>query len=135
VFTAKNARAFDPEIADYIARSGVERRLAKLLDDEFDFRVASLAWRGRVDVKIEGELDPEFVATALAADSHHQVGQSIVTRVLTMAMTARHRSQRRVRPIEFDQVVRRELRRGTGEVLRRSIYRLPGYSGPDSSSS
>ncbi len=135
VLTAKNARAFDPEIADYIARSGVERRLAKLLDGDFDFRVASLPWRGRVDVKIEGELDPAFVASALAAESHHHVGQSILTRVLTMVMTARRRSQRRVRPIEFDQVVRKELRHGTGEVLRREIYRLPGYSGPDSNSS
>lgn len=135
MFTAKRARAFDPEIAAYIARSGVERRLAKLLDDDFDFRVVSLPWRGRVDVKVEGELDPHFVDAALAADSHHQVGQSIVSRALTMAMTAPRRSQRRRRPIEFDQVVRPELRRGTGEVLQRSIYRLDGDPASPSSKS
>jgi len=86
-------------------------------------------------VKVEGELDPHFVDAALAADSHHQVAQSIVSRALTMAMTAPRRSQRRRRPIEFDQVVRPELRRGTGEVLQRSIYRLDGYPASPSSKS
>ena len=130
VFTAKNARAFDPEIASYIARSGVERRLAKLLDDDFDSRVIALPWRGRVDIKVEGTLDPQFVDAALAADAHHRVGQSIVTRVLTKVMTAPRRAQRRRRPIEFDQVVVPELRRGTGEVLERTVYRLPGFADP-----
>jgi SAM-dependent methyltransferase len=125
VFTAKQARAFDPEIADYIQRSGVGQRLAKLLDDDFDFRVVSLPWTDVVDVRIEGSLDPRFVADALGAEAHHQVGQSLVTRALTMAMTLPRRGQRRRRPIEFDQVVKRDLHRGTGEVLRREIYRLP----------
>jgi SAM-dependent methyltransferase len=125
VFTAKQARDFDPEIADYIQRSGVEQRLAKLLDDDFDFRVVSLPWTGAVDVRIEGSLDPAFVADALAADAHHQVGQSLVTRALTRAMTVPRRGQRRRRPIEFDQIVKPGLRRGIGEVLRREIYRLP----------
>jgi SAM-dependent methyltransferase len=124
VFTAKTARAFDPEIADYIDRSGIERRLSKVLDDDFDSRVVPLPWVGGVDIRVEGELDPEFVRTAMSADSHHQVGQSIVTRALTAAMTLPRRSQRRRQPIELDQIVRPEHRRGTGEVLRRTIYRL-----------
>jgi SAM-dependent methyltransferase len=128
VFTAKQARAHDPEIADYIARSGVERRLAKLLDDDFDSRVVSLTWSGTVDVRVEGRLDPAFVAEARAAEAHHQVGESLVTRALTAVMTIPRRRQRRRRPIDFDEVVRPELRRGTGEVLRREVYRLPGYS-------
>lgn len=123
VFTAKQTRAFDPEIADFIARSGVERRLGKLLDKDFDHRVISLDWAGAVDVRIDGELDPLFVRSALASESHHRVGQSIVTRGLTAAMTLPHRSKRRRRPIEFDQIVRPDLRRGSGEVLRRTIYR------------
>jgi SAM-dependent methyltransferase len=130
VFTAKRARAFDPEIAHYIQRSGVEQRLAKLLDDDFDFRVVALPWTGSVDVRVEGSLDPAFVADALSADSHHRVGQSLVTRALTTAMTLPRRSQRRRRPIEFDQVVKPALRRGTGEVLRREIYRLPATPNP-----
>lgn len=133
VFTAKQARAFDPEIADYIRRSGIERRLAKLLDDDFDSRVVSLPWTGTVEVRVEGSLDPGFASDALAVDAHHQIGQSVVTRALTTMLTAPRRGQRRRRPIEFDQIVRPDLRRGTGETLRREIYRLPVEA--DSSSS
>lgn len=125
VFTAKESRAFDAEIAGFIDRSGVERRLARLLDDDFDFRVISLPWVDTVDVKVEGQLHPDFVAAACSADSHHQVGLSWVTRLLTAALTLPRRSQRRRRPIEFDQVVQPEHRRGTGEILRRTIYQLP----------
>ena len=60
VFTAKQARAFDPEIAGFIERSGIERRLAKLLDDDFDFRVVSLPWTEHVDVRVDGVPDPAF---------------------------------------------------------------------------
>lgn len=133
VFSAKDSRAFDPEIADYIARSGVERRLSKLLDDDFDSRVVSLPWSRSVDVKVEGDLDPEFVKAAMDAGSHHQVGQSIITQALTAAMTLPRRTQRRRRPIEFDQVVRPEFHRGTGEVLQRTIYRLDDVGDSNSS--
>jgi SAM-dependent methyltransferase len=124
VFTAKQARAFDPEIADYIERSGVEARLANVLDSDFDFRVVSLRWTGHVDVRVEGRLDPAFVAGALAADAHHRPGQSLIGRALTTVLTAPRLGQRRRRPIEFDQIVKPELRHGTGEVLGRRIYRL-----------
>ena len=125
VFTAKGSRAFDAEIAGFIDRSGVERRLAKLLDADFDFRVIALQWRDAVDLEVRGRPDPEFVAAALTTGSHHQVGQSLVTRVLTAALTLPRRAQRRRRPIEFDQIVRPEHRGGTGEILRRKIYHLP----------
>ena len=48
-------------------------------------------------------------------------------------MTLPHRPQRRRRPIEFDEVVRPELRRGTGEVLEKTVYRLPGFSDSNAS--
>ena len=128
VFTAKRARAFDAEIAEYIQRAGLEQRLANLLDADFDSRVASLRWTDHVDVAVEGELDPGFVASVMAAGVHHHAGRSLVTRGLTMAMTLPRRSQRRRRPVTFDQIVRPELRRGSGEVLSRTIYRLPGYA-------
>ena len=80
VFTAKQARAFDPEIAGFIERSGIERRLAKLLDDDFDFRVVSLPWTEHVDVRVDGVPDPALVRAAVGAEAHHHVGQSVVTR-------------------------------------------------------
>lgn len=135
VFEAKQARAFDAEIAEYIERAGVERRLARLLDEDFDLRVVSLPWVGTVSIRVEGSLDPEFIATARASEAHHEVGRSVLSRMLTAAMTVARRRQRRRTPIELDQVLRPELRRGTGEVLRREVYRLPGYADPDSSES
>jgi len=126
-FTAKRHRAFDPDIAAYIERAGVERRLAKLLDAEFDHRIAALSWSGSVDVTVDGAPDPEFVAAALAADAHHQVGQTHAGRVLTWALTLplRHgpRALARRAPIELDAILRPELRTGTGELLRRQVYR------------
>ena len=54
VFTAKRAAAFDPEIAGYIERSGVERELERLLDRAFDHRIVSLRWAENVDVESRG---------------------------------------------------------------------------------
>lgn len=133
VMTAKQARSFDAEIAGYIERSGIESQLATLLDADFDSRVVSLSWTGRADVRVEGTPEPAFVRAALATGAHHRVGQSVVSRLLTVMLTLPRRSQRRTRPLEFDQVVRPELRRGTGEALENAVYRLPGYS-PSTSS-
>ena len=77
MFTAKQARAFDPEIAGYIERSGVERELERLLDRAFDYRIVSLRWEENVDVRVEGALDPLFEATARSAEGHHHVGESV----------------------------------------------------------
>ena len=76
VFTAKRSRAFDPEIAGYIERSGVERELERLLDRAFDYRIVCLRWEENVDVRVEGSPDPLFVATALSAEVHHRPGQT-----------------------------------------------------------
>lgn len=128
VFEAKAGRAFDDEIAGYLTRSGVEGRMAKLLDSEFDHRVLALAWTGGVDVRVDGTLDPAFVEAALAADAHHNVGQSIASRALTALCTLplRHGPRRidRRRPIEFDEIVAPRYRRATGETLQKQIYRL-----------
>src|SRR6478672_5615707 len=46
VFTAKEAPAFDPEIADYLRRSGLERRVEAVLNSRFEHRVVMLHWSG-----------------------------------------------------------------------------------------
>ncbi len=120
VLTAKSGRSFDPEVATYIEVSGLERRLAKLLDSEFDHRVISLAWRDRVPVRVEGTPDPAFLADALMAESHHRGGEALAARVLTAAMTIPRRVRRP--PIRYDDIVKPEYRRGDGEVLRRQVY-------------
>jgi SAM-dependent methyltransferase len=124
VFTAKKARAFDPEIESYIERSGIERRLEKLLDYAFEYRIVSLTWEGSVDVRVEGTPDPAFVEKALAADPHHRTGHSMAGRMLTALMTLPHRGDRRRAPVLYDEIVKPELRTGTGERLEPKIYRF-----------
>ena len=128
VFTAKHARAFDPEIAGYIERSGLEREFEKLLDRAFDYRVVSLRWKDDIDVRVEGEVDPLFEATARSAEAHHRPGQALGSRVLTATMALPHWRHRRSAPVLFDDVVKPELRTGTGERLQKRRYRLPSSS-------
>ena len=125
VFTAKHARAFDPEIAGYIERSGVERELERLLDRAFDYRVVSLRWEDNVDVRVEGSLDPLFEATACSAEAAHRPGQTLGGRLLTMVMALPHWGHRRNSPVLFDDVVKPELRTGSGQRLQKRLYRLP----------
>jgi SAM-dependent methyltransferase len=122
VFTAKRARHFDAEVGAYIARAGIERRLANLLDSEFDHRIVSLRWNGSIDVKVEGTVDAALSAAAQHAGAHHRVGQSLVARIVTVVLTAGRR--RRRTPIHFDDVVLPEHRRSPDEVLSRRVYRL-----------
>ena len=125
VFTAKHARAFDPEIAGYIERSGVERELERLLDRAFDYRIVCLRWNDSIDVRIEGTFDPLFEATARSAATHHRPGQTFGGRLLTATMALPHWRHRRTAPVLFDDVVKPELRTGTGERLQKRLYCLP----------
>jgi SAM-dependent methyltransferase len=122
VFTAKRARAFDPEIAGYIERSGVERELERLLDRAFDYRIVCLRWEENIDVRVEGTLDPLFVATAHSAEVHHHAGQTFGSRMLTALMALPHRRHLRRAPVLFDDVVKPELRTGAGERLQKRLY-------------
>jgi SAM-dependent methyltransferase len=122
VFTPKTARAFDPEIEDYIERAGIERRLDQLLDSEFDERVIELHWEDRCVVRVEAPADPTFLAAALAAGTQHHRLEALTSRMLTTAFTFPRR--RRARAIRYDDVVKPELRRGDGSILERRVYRV-----------
>ena len=124
VFTAKQHRWFDPEIDAYIRAAGIERRLADLLDSEFDHRIVSLRWEGSVKYRVEGTPPDELVAEALATGGHQRVGQTIAARALTAVATAPLRGRRRRDPVRFDDVVAERHRRGTGEFLEARVYRL-----------
>jgi SAM-dependent methyltransferase len=126
VMTAKRARAFDAEIQRFIDTAGIERRLANLLDADFDRRIVSLRWAGDVELVVEGTAAPDLVAEAQASGAHHRTGQTAAARLLTTLMTVPRRKQRRRQAVRYDDVVRPELRTGTGDVLERRIYRVPG---------
>jgi SAM-dependent methyltransferase len=124
VFEAKAARHHDPEVGRYIETSGIERDLADLLDSRFDHRVVSLTWSGRLPYRVEGTPPPDLVAAAMASGGHQRVGQTLAARGLTSVLTIPQRGRRRRAPVQFDDVVRPDLRGGTDERLERRIYRL-----------
>jgi len=122
VMTAKEAPAFDTEIAAFIADAGIERRLADLLDDDFDRRVIALPWTGEAPVEVRGAPPAPLVEAAMATGAHHRVGQTVAARLLTAVMTLPLRSRRRRAPIRYDDIVKPELRTGTDAVLERRTY-------------
>jgi SAM-dependent methyltransferase len=124
VMTAKQGRAFDSEIQAFIDAAGIERPLAGLLDRDFDRRIAVLRWSGRPDVRVDGTPPPALLADARAAGGHHRAGQQVAARLLTAVLTAPRRGQRRRTPILLDDVLRPDLRTGTGEQLTRRVYRF-----------
>ncbi len=125
VFTAKHARAFDPEIAGYIERSGVERELEQLLDRAFDYRVVSLRWKDNIDVRVEGEARPAVRGDGTFGRGTSPPWPDARRPVLTATMALPHWRHRRSAPVLFDDVVKPELRTGTGERLQKRLYRLP----------
>jgi SAM-dependent methyltransferase len=124
VFTAKRNRYFDAEIDRYVREAGMERRLADLLDSEFDHRIVSLRWSGSLRYRVEGSVPPQLADAAMRSGGHQRVGQSIAARAVTFALTLPHRRRRRRAPVRYDDVVAPGLRRGTGEVLRPMVYHL-----------
>lgn len=124
VFTAKSSRYHDAEIDAYIQRAGIEQRLADLLDADFDHRIVSLRWVGSVKYRVEGQVPQSLIDYAAEAGGHQRVGQTIAARVLTAVMTVPLRRIRRREPILYDDVVDEAHRTGTGERLRRKVYRV-----------
>jgi SAM-dependent methyltransferase len=125
VLTAKRDHAaFDPEIQSFIESAGIERQLANLLDADFDRRIIGLAWEGRIDLRVEGEVEPALADAALASGAHHRAAQSVAARALTAAMTLPRRGQRRREPVRFDAIVKPELRTGRADPLERRVYRV-----------
>jgi SAM-dependent methyltransferase len=123
VFTAKTERYHDAEIDAYIRRAGIERRLADLLDRDFDHRIVSLRWVGSVKYRVEGEVPQSLIDFAAEAGGHQRVGQTIAARLMTAVMTLPLRRFRRRAPILHDDVVDDAHRTGTGETLHRKVYR------------
>ncbi len=83
----------------------------------------SLRWVGTVRYRVEGEVPQSLIEFAAAAGGHQRVGQTIAARVMTAVMTLPLRRIRRREPILHDDVVAERYRTGTGEPLRRKVYR------------
>ena len=122
VFTAKDAPEFDPEIADYLRRSGVQRRVEAALNSRFEHRVIMLHWSGSIPCRVEGSVSDALVAHAMAQPGHTKDLQARAIQVATDALTVRTRRRLRRRRLRYDDLVLPEYRTGDGAVLERRVY-------------
>jgi SAM-dependent methyltransferase len=122
VFEAKQTAYFDREIEEHLRRTGLDRELDRLLNgSHFHHNFIGLRWEGKIPHRVEGTLDPEFVARQLRATHSHTGRETFAARVLTRAMIGRGH---RPRAIRYDDLVKAELRRGDGAQLVNEIYEL-----------
>ncbi|HEY7626642.1 MAG TPA: class I SAM-dependent methyltransferase [Ilumatobacteraceae bacterium] len=124
VFTAKQTAYFDPDIDRYLTASGLRQPLADLLDRNLEHRIIELPWRDSVACRVVGAPSSEMLAIADAAVVQHHAGQTLAGRVLTSVVTLPLLGRKRRRPIEFDDVVRADLRIGRTEPLEPRVYRV-----------
>ena len=122
VFTAKSAPYFDADIDRYLSDSGMRQPLADLLDKHLDHRVIELSWRGKVACKVVGSPPPALVDAAHAADAQHRRTETIVGRLVTSVGTLPLWRRRRRRPVQYDDIVRPDLRTGSGDTLNARVY-------------
>lgn len=121
MFPAKTQPCFDAEIDEYLTRTGIARPLARQLEAHIHENLVKLRWEGSVPHRVEGTLDPAFVRRTFAADAPHHGAQSVVARALTKVLVPRgHRPH----PVRYDDVVKPEMRTGTGELLEPRVYRV-----------
>ena len=127
MFTAKSARAFDPEIAGYIERAGIERRLDRLLDSEFDHRVVVVALAGHASTCASRARSTRR-SCAAALGRRRRItsgGQSARRAGADGRAHAAPRTARGAAPaIRFDDVVKPELRAATGASSSAACYRV-----------
>ncbi|MGY1730945.1 class I SAM-dependent methyltransferase [Geodermatophilus sp. SYSU D01045] len=128
VFTAKERPEFDPEIAGFLRRSGLERRVEAVLDSRFEHRVVMLHWSGGVPVRVEGEVPPSLLEHAMSRPSHTRDGRAVAVQLATDLLTVRTRRRLRRRRLRYDDLVRPEYRRGDGAVLERRVYTDPRWT-------
>ena len=128
VFTAKDRPEFDPEIADYLRRSGLGRRVEDVLNSRFEHRVVMLHWSGTVPHRVEGKVPQALVEHAMAQPGHTKDLQATLIQVATDALTVRRRRRIRRRPLRYDDLVRPEYRLGEGALLGRRIYSDPRWT-------
>ena len=122
VFSAKSAAYFDADIDRYLTDSGMRQPLADLLDKHLDHRVIELHWTGSLTCRVVGSPPVTLIAAAQEADAHHRTSETMVSRLLTTALTTPLRRRKHRGPIRFDDVVRADLRTGSGDQLTPRIY-------------
>lgn len=104
VFRAKQARDFDPDIAQFIADPHVRRDLTALQARHFGDGICALRWEGSVEVLVEGEPDPRLLDTTgveIPSPPRSAVAARALTGVIGRRALAR---RRRRRPVTYGEL-------------------------------
>jgi len=121
-FEPKSGPSFDPEIASYLERSGLEHDIERLLNSRFDDRVISLRWSGDIPHSVRGSANPAMLASAAAASVVHQSNTALVASVFTTSAALIDRRHHRV--VRWNEIVKPELRVADDQVLTARMYRV-----------
>ena len=124
VMTAKTTPYFDAEIDAYIDRAGVRRSLDSVLNSKFEHRVVQMHWTGSVQLRTEGDLDPNFAAEAMAAPGHQRTWETVAVQLVTGVLTWPTRRRRGDVRVPFNRVVKPDHQVPGDPLLERRIYRL-----------
>jgi len=122
VFEAKSAHAFDAEIEALVRKPDIERDLYSLIDRYFDDCVIAIHWTDHLAHRVVGTVDPLLLQQVATADVRHDIAGTLASRVLTASFSVPLRGRRRRPPVLHDDIVKPDLRTGTGEVLRPRRY-------------
>ena len=84
--------------------------------------IGKLRWEGSVAHRVEGEVDPAFAAPYVRRRraTPRRPGGALAPGADQGAGAAGHRP----RPVRYDDVVKPEMRTGTGELLEPRVYRV-----------
>ena len=121
VFTAKTQPYFDAEIDEYLNRTGIARPLARQLEAHIHENLVELWWEGAVPHRVEGTLDRSLRA------SYVDRGRAAPRRAVGRRAGADQgagAARAPAAPVRYDDVVKPELRIGTGELLEPRVYRV-----------
>lgn len=90
-FEAKTTPWFDAEIHDYLGRSGLRNRLARLLDADLDHRVISLHWEGTLPHRVLGRPPEQLLDHARDVDEDCRPVEGLASRMVTKVASAPYR--------------------------------------------
>ena len=121
-FEPKTAPDFDPEIASYLERSGLEHDIERVLNSHFDERVIALRWDGEIPHSVRGPVDPAMLASAANASVVHQGKTALVASLFTNAAALVDRRHRRV--VTWNEVVRPDFQQAVDHELVARMYRV-----------
>ncbi len=122
-FEAKRGPAFDPEISDYLHRSGLEHDVERMLNSRFEYRVISLRWNTTIPFNVRQAVDPAMLASAQNATALHHAKTAIGPAAVALTVAAVDHLLHR-RTVTFNQIVSPDLHIAPDQKLTAQIYRV-----------